>query len=112
MPEAGPAGLEEVKSLLQISDNVDDADLTLVVAAVNDVVRGLPIAVAVAADATTWPARISRGANMLAVRLFRRRNSPAGVETFGDLGPVYVQRNDPDIAMLLQIGAYTKPAVG
>jgi hypothetical protein len=50
---------------------------------------------------------------MLAGRLYRRRNSPAGVEAFSDLGgAVYVQRNDPDIALLLRTGAYARPMVG
>ena len=63
-------------------------------------------------DWPSWPAHIAEGAVMLAARLHRRRNSPGGVESFGELGPVYVQRTDPDVAMLLGIGAYTAPAVG
>jgi hypothetical protein len=50
---------------------------------------------------------------MLAGRLYRRRNNPAGLADFAaEGGPVFVQRNDPDIAMLLRIGAYTPPRVG
>ena len=46
-------------------------------------------------------------------RLYRRRNSPAGVESFSDIGgAVYVQRNDPDIAMMLGIGTYARPVIG
>jgi hypothetical protein len=30
----------------------------------------------------------------------------------GNLGAVYIQRNDPDIAMLLEIGTYKRPQVG
>lgn len=59
-----------------------------------------------------WTPNVTRGLNMLAARLIRRRNSPAGVEAAGELGPLYVQRNDPDVAMLLGLGTYTRPAVG
>ncbi|MFL0579175.1 hypothetical protein [Dietzia sp. 179-F 9C3 NHS] len=59
-----------------------------------------------------YPASVTRGLVMLAGRLIRRRNSPAGVEAAGDLGPVYVQRNDPDVAMLLGLGTYTPPRIG
>jgi hypothetical protein len=52
------------------------------------------------------------GARMLAGRLYRRRNNPAGMAEFAAEGPVFIQRNDPDIAMLLRIGAYTPPRVG
>lgn len=59
-----------------------------------------------------WPANIATGASMLAARLHRRRNSPAGVEAFNDMGAIYVSRRDPDIAMLLGLAEWTPPAVG
>jgi hypothetical protein len=62
--------------------------------------------------ATSKPASRALGALMLAARLYRRRNSPEGVATFAADGAVYVQRNDPDIAMLLGIGSYAPPVVG
>jgi hypothetical protein len=34
------------------------------------------------------------------------------VATFTADGAVYVQRNDPDVAMLLGLGAYAPPVVG
>lgn len=52
------------------------------------------------------------GATMLAARVYRRKNSPAGVEALGELGPVYVSRNDPDLAMLLGLHNYRVPKVG
>lgn len=61
---------------------------------------------------SSWPPNIKLGAKMLAARLYRRRNSPAGVESLGELGPVYVSRNDPDLAQLLRIGRYERPKVG
>lgn len=112
MPElpAGPASLTGVKTHLSIEDSADDVRLQAIVAAVN-------------AQVSTWPAgarleagdfapNVTEGANMLAARLYRRKDSPAGVAAFGDMGPVYVQRNDPDISMLLGLGAWQLPAVG
>lgn len=55
---------------------------------------------------------IIRGFTMLVARLYRRRNSPGGIEALGETGPVYISRRDPDIAMLLGLGEYTRPAVG
>lgn len=56
-------------------------------------------------------AEVYQAAVMLAARLFRRRNSPGGVETFAD-SIAYVARYDPDIQRALRIGAYTWPGVG
>lgn len=115
-PTEGPTTTELVAARLKQTSPAED--LAPVVAAINDVVRGLPVATpptdeeGVVAEWEEWPGRVVEGATMLAARVYRRRNSPAGVETFGDLGPVYVQRNDPDIAMLLQLGRQSKPAVG
>lgn len=106
-PSPGEATAEAVQAWLGPMD--EDADvLAETVAAVNALIvswRGQP-------PAGGWPAHIVRGLNMLAARLIRRRNSPAGVEAAGELGPLYVQRNDPDVAMLLGLGTYTRPAVG
>lgn len=111
-PANGPATLALVKTHLRIDDNADDALITPIVNAVNTRVLSWPVA-GVAEDAANWTvpevAHIVEGAVMLAARLFRRRNSPDGVAAFGASGPVYVQRTDPDIALLLQIGAYRKP---
>lgn len=60
----------------------------------------------------SWSPEIRYGAKLLAARLHRRRNSPAGVESLGELGPVYVSRNDPDLAQLLRLGRYSRPRVG
>lgn len=63
-------------------------------------------------DREEWPEYWKQGAKMLAQRVYRRRDSPAGVEAMGELGPVYVSRNDPDLAQLLELGRYAKPVVG
>jgi hypothetical protein len=79
------------------------AKLEATVAAVNALVPRL---------ATAPAAAVELGGILLAARLYRRRNSPEGVATFTADGAVYVQRNDPDVAMLLGIGAYAPPVVG
>lgn len=51
-----------------------------------------------------------QGAVMYAAREYRRRNSPAGIETFGDVTS-YVSRWDPDIERALQTGQHARPVV-
>lgn len=114
LPATGPVDLPTVKAELGYT-NVDaqrDARLQLRVDAVNSWVRQLPVA----ADALTygspppaWPAYITTGGIMLATRLWRRKDSPSGVEAFTDGSAFYVQRNDPDVARLLKL---TLPGVG
>lgn len=111
-PAEGPADLDRVKTLLRITDDDDDTEILEDIAAVNDVVRDLPVAQLTGDTVEEWPDRVTRGADQLAARLFRRRSTPSGVETFGEFGPVYVRRNDPDVAMLLKLGDYAAPAVG
>lgn len=113
LPEGGPTSTPLVKATLRIAadDLRDDDELDAIVAAVNSELRTWRISEA-AIDAGAWPARLERGATMLAGRLFRRKNSPAGVESFGSLGAAYVMRTDPDIAMLLKLGSWQRPQVG
>ena len=63
-------------------------------------------------EAGAWSDRQAHGATMLAARIYRRRNSPAGVESIGELGPTYVSRFDPDLDMLLGLGHWQPPRVG
>ena len=53
-----------------------------------------------------------QGAVMYAAREVRRRNSPAGIQVFGDAGISFVSRFDSDIERALHMGAYAKPAAG
>ena len=97
-----------VETYLGLTAERDAAELGRVVAAVNDLIgewTGLT-------DADEAGERIKFGALMLAARVFRRRNSPAGVAALGERGPVYVSRNDPELAMMLGIGNYRRPVVG
>ena len=116
LPDEGPTTLAAVKVQLTLPAAADaqrDPTLQTYVDATNAVVRQLRVASdALDLDPVEWPAYVVQGATMLAARLWRRRNSPSGVEAFTDQGAVYVQRNDPDIGILLRIGSYTSPLVG
>jgi hypothetical protein len=57
-------------------------------------------------------AEVYSGAVMYAAREYRRRNSPAGIEMFGDGGSSFVSKYDPDIERCLRTGSWTAPAVG
>lgn len=114
---SGPAAADAVAGRLSLTYTGDPpADVAAVVDAVNDwFTDQLGRTPKPNADATAWlpwQARYVEGCTLLACRLYTRRNSPAGVATFGAEGAVYVSRNDPDVAMMLAIGAYTKPRVG
>jgi hypothetical protein len=113
LPDGGPTSVPRVKVQLSISstDERSDVQLEAIVGAVNNLVRGMAISER-AVGLEVWPERISHGASMLAARLFRRKNSPAGVESFGQLGAAYVMRNDPDIAQLLALGSHQLPQLG
>lgn len=63
-------------------------------------------------DGETWTPDHVLGAIMLAAHLYRRRNTPGGVEAFNDVGIAYVQRSDPHVSQLLGLGAWTPPRVG
>lgn len=56
--------------------------------------------------ATAVPADIKQAANLLAIRQYKRYDSPLGVAGFGDIGVIRVSRIDPDIESLL--GPYRK----
>lgn len=62
--------------------------------------------------ATVWADSTYLGALMLAARLVRRANSPAGIEAFLESGVAYVQRTDPDVASLLRLGSFAPPMTG
>lgn len=55
---------------------------------------------------TSVPVDVKQACNLLAVRQFKRYDSPLGVAGFGDIGIVRVSRVDPDIEALL--GPYRK----
>ena len=62
-------------------------------------------------DPHVWPADVILGATMLAARLYRRRNTPGGIEAIAD-GAVYVPRRDGDVDSMLHMHAWAPPRVG
>lgn len=115
LPVGGPSSLPGVKLQLRIAetDHRDDDELESIVAVVNAQVRRWPVAAyALIEDPPEWPADVVRGADKLAVRLWRLKDSPAGAETFAQLGAAYVERSDPEVAMLLRLGSYSPPGLG
>lgn len=107
----GPATATGVATWLTLGGDAGAAadKVAQTVAAVNDLLGDMLPA---PAEGDEWRPRYVQGATMLAGRIYRRRNSALGVATFTAEGAAYVQRNDPDVAMLLGIGAYTPPRVG
>lgn len=120
LPAAGPSTRDKVKVLLGVADaDVSQDDLIDdYVAASNALVRSLPVTDKANTDPAPadWSAvelaGIVLGADQLAARLYRRKDSAEGVAQVGSSDPVYVLRDDPDIAQLLEVGAYERPSVG
>jgi len=131
MPTYAPVWIDvaDVKEQLrlQAADTADDDLVTRCAAAVEpQVQRARPDQLAEATPAGRdargritaavaagyYPdAEVYQAAVMLAARLVRRRNSPAGVETFGE-SVTYVSRYDPEIARALRTGLWALPGVG
>lgn len=106
----------DVKSWLRLNgaDTSDDDLLQAVAAMAEPYVErcrpewllpdsSLPPVLVYQPDAETY-----QGAVMYAAREYRRRNSPAGIETFGEVTS-FVARFDPDIDRALQTGAFARP---
>lgn len=102
---------DDVSKWLGLKPASVDDQLPVVVTTVNAYVSALPV-VANLDDTTATPASVKQGATMLAARLWRRRNSPSGVEAITEAGAQYIARQDPDLARLLGIDGYIAPAVG
>ena len=105
--------VESVASWLQLPDQdaTGNAILSEIVESVRAYVGRIPDKMAADANGILQPADASAslGCKMLAARLYRRRNTPNGVEAFTDGGAMYVARFDPDIGRML--GLY-QPKVG
>lgn len=118
-PDYAPHPVAAVTSVLAIKgrlgipadDLSEDVDIAGIVDAVDVVVRGLAASDR-ARGLEAWPADLTLGATMLGARLHRRRNTPDGVQAFAEGGAVYIQRNDPDVALMLQLGDHARPSVG
>lgn len=119
---AAPAWLAvgDVKGWLRLSDVVDDDLVASCAAAVEPLVERarpdyqvplVPTPLAGAAYLYRPGPDAYQAGVMLAARLYRRRNSPAGVESFGD-SVVYTARWDADVDRLLHTAGYALPRVG
>lgn len=86
-----------------------DAVLIQVCEATLSHVQGLPVVADLPDPGASWPGSVVLGTVMLAARLYRRRNSPNGVETITADGVAYVARYDSDVARMLRTDA---PQVG
>ena len=102
---------DDVTKWLGLKPASVDETLPVVVSTVNAYVSGIPV-LANLEDTAAVPADVKQGATMLAARLWRRRNSPSGVETITEAGAQYVARYDPDMSRLLRLDGFTAPAVG
>lgn len=111
LPDGGPATVAGAREAGAPSAEPHTARLTKIVAAVNEQVRTWRVA-RLADGKEAWPESVQLGANMLVVRLFRRKDTPGGVEAMGEFGIAYVRRLDPDVAELLELGEWSKPSVG
>ncbi|MBF0809117.1 hypothetical protein E4U03_10955 [Rothia nasimurium] len=94
-----------------VADWVDapfaDKHMEMVVAAVNVYVDALPSIERTEGGA--WDKTTILGATMLAARLYKRRNSPNGIESFAEMSHTYISRYDSDIARLLHMESFRKP---
>jgi len=100
---------DDVARWLGITGDVSaDANLAASTSAAAAFVAGIPWVGRLPA----WPDDVRLAATMLAARLYRRRNTPSGVEAFGDYAATYVARTDPDVSRFLRIGPQAMPRVG
>lgn len=96
--------------------NRTDPHLQVSVDAVNALVSRLPD-IHLVEDTTNpgemiWAADTKLGAIMLGARIWKRRNSPNGIEALTEGGATYVSRYDSDIARMLRIDGHELPRVG
>lgn len=106
LPVNNPITSDEVRTWTgrKLTDDTDTAVIHEVIASVTDMVEHWK-----STHPDDWPPRWRQGTIMLIARYLRRRNSPSGVETVGDMGVAYVSRKDPDIAQMLEIGPFRVP---
>lgn len=104
---------DRVKRWLQLDTDADNAVLedcrTAAASWCEDKRRDLFIG---PAEGTAVPDRIVQAGVLSTARLYARRDTPAGLASYAELGAAAILRTDPDVAQLLGIGRYAPPAVG
>ena len=108
-----PATVDAVRSFLGLAPArpVDDTALVSAVAGSNGAVFALrqdlddPVD-----DGAMWPAQVDQAAVQYAARLYGRRGSVMGIAAFADAGAKLLAE-DPDIALMLQLGGYQDSVV-
>ena len=105
---SGPATLEGTLAHLSLAADEPSGSVAAAVGAVNALVAGW---LAPAPDGE-WAPHHRYGANLLAARTWRRKDSPGGQLQFGLEAPTFISSNWPDIAMYLQMGGNAPKRVG
>lgn len=108
----GPAFPDLVAALPTVNADAADPQLKEVVDGINANLRRFLSPVTGSDGARYWSEDHVLGATLLAGQLWRRRGAAGSVEFSPSGDPVYLQRNHPDIARLLGLGAFTPPRVG
>lgn len=91
----GMASLDALKSMLQIKNTNDDAELEMSLDSASTWVCKRVI------DGHELNPDVQQAILLLSARLWKRRQSPEGVAGWGDLGVIRILRSDPDITSLL-----------
>jgi hypothetical protein len=109
-----PITVEQVAEALGLepTDTADHAWMGTVVAAVNEYVTGLPVVADRLDPGAPWPPPVTAGALMLAMHQYQARNAPNGRATLDLAGGFQTAHADPEIARLLQLRRWAKPAIG
>lgn len=101
-----------VKAWLRLADTADDDLIEACCAAVEpQVQRARPEFWSAAGPPYVPDAEVYQAAVMLAAKVYRRRNSPGGLEAFSE-SVMYVSRFDPEVQRALHQGAWAMPGVG
>jgi hypothetical protein len=98
-----PVTVTQVETYLGLVPGQDTAVVTQATDSANAYVARLPWLQAGDPPAVVETPDVVDGTIKLAARLYRRRNTPGGVEAFGDAGLAYVSRADPEVSTLLRL---------
>jgi len=110
-PPAGWLDPVDVAAWLRLPDPIPAVDADLL----GDITLAIePVVVRYRPDIGTGalvPPDVYQGAVQWAGRIYRRRNSPAGIESMGE-SVTYAAPSDPDLDQWLRRGRYRMPGVG